>query len=86
MNKKSLMISLMLIVIFSTSFMGAVLARPFYEVISVEKAHRMVFSKGHHDLVVIDIRPTFAYESEHIPGAINVPVLIPGTPPLTRNI
>jgi 3-mercaptopyruvate sulfurtransferase SseA len=75
MKKKSLMISLMLLVIFSASFMGAVLARPFYKVISVEKAHNMMFVEDHPDLVVIDIRPTFAFNTPpgHIPGAINVP-------------
>jgi rhodanese-related sulfurtransferase len=82
MNKKILMVSLMLIAVFSTSVIGAVLARPFYKVISIEKAHRMIFSKGHPDLVVIDIRPSGAYDFfGHIPGAINVPVIIPaGTP------
>ena len=81
MNKKILVVSMILSAIFATSFIGTVLARPFYNFISVEKAHRMIFSKGHHDLVVIDIRPTGAYDFGHIPGAINVPVIIPsGTP------
>ena len=76
MNKKILMSTVVLLVVamLATSI-GAVLARPFYQDISVEKANRMIFSKGHHDLVVIDIRPVFMYTGGHIPGAINEPSL-----------
>lgn len=61
--------------VLSLSVFGTVLARPFVKEISVEKASMMVFSMGHHDLVVIDIRPIFMFASSHIPGAINVEVI-----------
>jgi rhodanese-related sulfurtransferase len=75
MNKKITITSILLISIFVTSLVGIVLAIPFYKDISVEKASRLILSKGHHDLVVIDLRPEFLYLAGHIPGAINVPVL-----------
>jgi len=62
---------------------GTVLARPFYMDMSVEKAARRVLSDGHHDLVVIDLRPTFMFTSARILGAINVPVIeLTGGPPV----
>lgn len=74
MNRKILIASLILMAIVATSFIGTVMARPLYKVISVEKAQRMIFSEADHDLVVIDLRGEGSYDSEHIPGAINVPV------------
>jgi rhodanese-related sulfurtransferase len=84
MNKKITIASILVISILATSMAGTVLARPFYKDITVEKASRLILSKGHHDLVVIDLRPAFMYASGHIPGAINVPVLefTGGTPPV----
>jgi len=77
MNKKISLGSLLLISIFAASLVGTVLARPFYKDISVEKASRLILSKGHHDLAIIDLRPAFIFASGHIPGAINVPVSFP---------
>ena len=53
-----------------------------YKTISVDKAYSMMFIEDHPDLVVIDLRaqvPPFpyGYDSGHIAGAINVPVLSP---------
>ena len=70
-------------VVMAVASIGTVLARPFYMDMSVEKAPRMVLSNGHHDLVVIDLRPSFMFASAHIPGAINVPVIdLTGGPPV----
>ena len=85
MNKKVLVIAVALMAVaMLASSIGAVLARPFYMDISIEKAARMVLSKGHPDLVVIDLRPSFMFASAHVPGAVNVPVieLTGGTPPV----
>jgi len=51
---------------------------------SVESAQIMVSSNGHHDLVVIDLRPTFMFAGGHISGTINVPVIefTGGMPPV----
>jgi len=76
MNKKRMAFALAsLAVAMLVASIGTVLARPFYMDMSVEKASRMVLSDGHHDLVVIDLRPSFMFASGHIPGAINVPVV-----------
>jgi len=73
-----------LAIVMLASSIGTVLARPFYMGISVEKAAKMALSKGHHDLVVIDLRPSFMFASAHVPGAINIPVieLTGGAPPI----
>ena len=76
MNKKLLGFALAsLAVAIMAASIGAVLARPFYMDMTVEKAARMVLSEGHHDLVVIDLRPSSMFASAHIPDAINVPVI-----------
>jgi rhodanese-related sulfurtransferase len=77
LNKKALVIFvvLMAVVMLATSLLGTVLARPFYKDISVEKASRLILSEGHHDLIVLDLRPAFMYAAEHIPRARNVPVI-----------
>ena len=55
MNKKLLGITLATMAMsMMAASVGAVLARPFYMDMTVEKAARIVFSEGHHDLVVID--------------------------------
>jgi rhodanese-related sulfurtransferase len=37
----------------------------------------MVLGRYHHNLVIIDLRPTSFFKNGHVPGAINVPVLPP---------
>ena len=84
MNKKITVASILIISILATSMAGTVLARPFYKDITLEKASRLVLLKGHHDIVVIDLRPVSMYIAGHAPGAINVPVIeiTGGTPPV----
>ena len=74
MNKKILILSIMLIAVFATSFSRTTLAIQSYKNIPVEKTQRMVFSNGHPDLIVIDLRPVSMFQGGHIPGAINVPM------------
>ena len=81
MNRKTLIATLMLLAVLTCSFVGTVLARPFFKDISLEKAHRMIMSNGHHDLIVIDLRPTSMYAVSHIPSAINVPFVSLPPPP-----
>jgi rhodanese-related sulfurtransferase len=87
MNKKVLGIAVVLMAaaMLATSI-GGVLARPFYKDISLKKTYSMIFIEDHPELLVIDIRmatgPPFplAYDQGHISGAINVPVIVSGTP------
>jgi len=88
MNKKILALVLTLVLaILTASFAETVLAKPIkkkVEVkkeISVDKAYSMIFSENHHDLVIIDLRPTEMYEAGHISGAINVPFVQLPPPP-----
>ena len=79
MNKKILLVSLLLTMSILTTSFGLVLARPFYKVISIEKTYSMIFIETHHDLLVIDVRPptdvpVVSYDLGHIPGAINIPM------------
>lgn len=79
LNKKLLFLSIILITLLCNSFIGPILARPFYKNVSVEKTEKTILSTGHPNLIVIDIRPDFMYTVSHIPGAINVPLKILGT-------
>ena len=59
-----------------------VAAKPFYNDISVDKASKLILSEGHHDLIVLDLRPAYMFAAGHVPRAINVPVIeLTGTTP-----
>jgi rhodanese-related sulfurtransferase len=69
-----------------TTSIGGVLAKPFYEDISLRKTYSMVYVEDHPELLVIDIRMAtgppspYTYNQGHIQGAINVPVIESGSP------
>ena len=73
MNKKNSKMSMFLVIILASSFIGIVTAKPFTN-IPAEKVQKWVNSNN-QNLIVIDLRPASLFKSGHIPGAINVPVL-----------
>lgn len=82
MNKKALILSMVIVTSLLTSFVATTAACSLrrdlsYENISVNTVRNMVLGRCHHNLVIIDLRPNSLFKNGHVPGAINVPVLPP---------
>jgi hypothetical protein len=82
MNKKALILSMIIVTLLLTSFVATAAAcaprhASAYENISVNTVKNMVLGRYHQNLVIIDLRPTSLFKNGHVPGAINVPVLPP---------
>jgi rhodanese-related sulfurtransferase len=83
MKAKTVAVIAILIVLLSSTFLLPMVKANPHTDINVATAYAMIYSTDFPNLVVMDVRVVADFNTEHILGAINVPVIPLGTTPQT---